>query len=94
MVRDVAEQVLGRGCTASETLLSDARCLVEPALQSAVDALAPDIREVASYHFGWQEGSGGGGKALRPALAFGCARAAGGAAHAAIPAAASLTIQS
>ncbi len=96
MAREVAEQVLGSGCTASETLLSDARCLVEPALHSAVDTLAPDLREVANYHFGWRglrgERSTGGGKALRPALAFGCARAAGGPAQAAIPAAAAVEL--
>lgn len=97
MVRDVAKQVLGCGCMDSETLLSDARCLVEPALHSAVDTLAPGLREVANYHFGWQgpgggKGSRGGGKALRPALAFGCARAAGGPAHAAIPAAAAVEL--
>jgi geranylgeranyl diphosphate synthase type I len=97
VLKPVAEQVLGSNCTASETLLADARCLVEPALHSAVDTLAPDLREVASYHFGWQDlgdgnGSRGGGKALRPALAFGCARAAGGPARAAIPAAAAVEL--
>ena len=62
--------------------LARARDLVWPALRSAVYGLAPDIRPVAAYHFGWLEADGspvenGGGKAVRPALALASAAAAG-----------------
>jgi geranylgeranyl diphosphate synthase type I len=64
--------------------LNRARELVWPALRAAVDTLAPDIRPVAAYHFGWAEADGtpsegGGGKAVRPALALASAVAAGAA---------------
>lgn len=64
--------------------LNRARELVWPALRAAVDSLAPDIRPVAAYHFGWAEADGtasesGGGKAVRPALALASAAAAGAA---------------
>lgn len=62
--------------------LGRARELVWPALRAAIETLAPDIRPVAAYHFGWAEadgtpGNGGGGKAVRPALALASAAAAG-----------------
>ena len=64
--------------------LNRARELVWPALRAAVDSLAPAIRPLAAYHFGWAEADGtptesGGGKAVRPALALASAAAAGAA---------------
>ncbi|HEX4701071.1 MAG TPA: polyprenyl synthetase family protein [Pseudonocardiaceae bacterium] len=69
-----------------------ARDLVEPALRRAVDQLAPVMRTISRYHFGWadqhgRETPGGGGKALRPALALLSAQAAGADAAAGVPAA-------
>jgi geranylgeranyl diphosphate synthase type I len=68
------------------------RDLALPALHEAVDRLAPRMRLVAGYHFGWCEADGvptprGGGKALRPALAVLSARAGGAAAETGVPAA-------
>src|SRR5699024_997096 len=64
--------------------------LVEPALRTAVDELTPRIRDVVSYHLGWQDQpgnsvSGGGGRTLRPALAVLCAQAVGAEAATAVP---------
>jgi len=72
--------------------LDRARCLVEPALQAAVDRLPAQMRTVAGYHFGWWDAAGapiraGAGKAIRPALVVLCAEAVGGAATAAVGAA-------
>src|ERR1700722_20331620 len=56
-----------------------ARDLVGPAIAAAVDRLSPEVRAVAAYHLGLdggRAGSGGGGKALRPALVLLSARAA------------------
>jgi geranylgeranyl diphosphate synthase type I len=69
-----------------------ARDLVEPALRRAVDELAPAMRTISRYHFGWadefgRETMGGGGKALRPALTLLSAQAAGATARAGVPAA-------
>jgi geranylgeranyl diphosphate synthase, type I len=69
-----------------------ARDAVEPALRRAVDELAPSMRTISRYHFGWADelGSdtpGGGGKALRPALTMLAAQAAGGDPALAVPAA-------
>jgi geranylgeranyl diphosphate synthase type I len=69
-----------------------ARDLVEPALRRAVDELAPVMRKIARYHFGWADAEGvdtpgGGGKALRPALTLLSAQAAGADPSAAVPAA-------
>ncbi|HEY3610709.1 MAG TPA: polyprenyl synthetase family protein [Pseudonocardiaceae bacterium] len=69
-----------------------ARDLVEPALRRAVDELAPSMRMISRYHFGWadehgRDTPGGGGKALRPALTLLSARAAGADAIRAVPAA-------
>jgi geranylgeranyl diphosphate synthase, type I len=66
-----------------------ARDLVVPALQEAVSLLEPSIREVVEYHLGL---TGGGGKALRPALALLSAEAAGGAAEDALPGAVSVEL--
>jgi len=67
-----------------------ARDLVGPAIAAAVDRLSPDVRVVAAYHLGLGGGSaghGGGGKALRPALALLSARAARAAPDRGVPAA-------
>ena len=69
-----------------------ARDVVEPALRRAVDELAPSMRTVSRYHFGWADElgtdtPGGGGKALRPALTLLSAQAAGGDPLLALPAA-------
>jgi geranylgeranyl diphosphate synthase, type I len=76
-------QVLGAGGSAREgraagavDLLGEARALVDPVLQAHVAGLHPVMREIARYHFGWDDGAGSG-KALRPALAVLGARAAG-----------------
>lgn len=67
-----------------------ARELLEPAAREAVGRLSPRIRRVVAYHLGWQDAEGiesgeGGGKAVRPALVFASARAAGGVPQDAIP---------
>jgi geranylgeranyl diphosphate synthase, type I len=57
-------------------VLSSLKKLVDPALQRHVDGLHPVMREIARYHFGWDDGAGSG-KAVRPALAVLGARAVG-----------------
>lgn len=66
-----------------------ARDLVVPALREAVSLLEPSIREVVEYHMGL---TGGGGKALRPALALLAAQSAGGRAEDALPGAVSVEL--
>jgi geranylgeranyl diphosphate synthase type I len=66
------------------------RDLVAAALRQAVDRMDPASRAAASYHLGWtasdgRPASGGGGKALRPALALLSAQAAGGPLEAGLP---------
>jgi geranylgeranyl diphosphate synthase type I len=61
-------------------------------LRRAVDELAPSMRTISRYHFGWadeqgRDTPGGGGKALRPALTLLSAQAAGGDPTQALPAA-------
>ncbi|GII62362.1 dimethylallyltransferase [Sphaerisporangium krabiense] len=63
-----------------------------PALRGAVESLPPSMRSVAGYHFGWLDrhgaaAVGGGGKAVRPALALLSAEAVGADAGTAVPAA-------
>src|SRR5439155_26540855 len=70
--------------------LSRARELVEPATRSSVGRLAPEVRRVAAYHLGFADQNGhpaetAAGKALRPALAFLSAEAAGAPAETAVP---------
>jgi geranylgeranyl diphosphate synthase, type I len=67
-----------------------ARDLVGPAIAAAVDRLSPEVRAVAAYHLGLdggRAGSGGGGKALRPALVLLSARATRAAPDRGVPAA-------
>ncbi|GAA3452775.1 family 2 encapsulin nanocompartment cargo protein polyprenyl transferase [Dactylosporangium matsuzakiense] len=67
----------------AQVQLAQARRLVDPALRAAVDTLPSSMRRIAGYHFGWWDPDGtptraDAGKALRPALVFGGALAAGG----------------
>src|SRR5206468_2024253 len=67
-----------------------ARDLLQPSLAAWVGRLSPEIRRVAEYHFGWTDPNGrpqpgNGGKALRPALAFLSAEAAGARPEIALP---------
>ncbi|MBF6229277.1 polyprenyl synthetase family protein [Nocardia abscessus] len=82
-----------------DDLLGEARTFITPALRASVAALPYNIRLVASYHFGWTnpDGSrlaaeGSWGKGLRPALVLACARAVGGDASMAVPAAAAVEL--
>src|SRR5690625_669852 len=72
-------------------LLEWSRSLVDPALRLAVERLPESVRDVAPYHFGWHDEQGqqadGGGKSGRPALVLLAARAVGGSAERALPAA-------
>jgi geranylgeranyl diphosphate synthase type I len=66
------------------------RDLVAPAMRDAIARLDDTSRHVASYHLGWIEtygtaAAGGGGKALRPALALLSAQAATGSPEAGVP---------
>lgn len=78
--------------TTLPTEITQARDVVEPALRAAIDGLAPAMRAIARYHFGFadehgDDTPGGGGKALRPALTLLSAQAAGSDAELAVPAA-------
>jgi len=73
-------------------LLQAARTLTDPALRAAVGGLSPAISRIVGYHFGWCDVDGvptkdGAGKAVRAALALGCAEAVGGEVGGAVPAA-------
>ncbi len=68
-----------RMAVSADEIMRWARDLVDPALRSAVGRLPDAVAEVVGYHFGWAPGSGGGGKAIRPALTFLSAEAVGGA---------------
>lgn len=64
-------------------LLERTRGVVDPHLRAAVESLPGGIRQVAMYHFGWQNADGSpasglAGKAIRPALVLAAARALGG----------------
>ncbi|KAA1249536.1 polyprenyl synthetase family protein [Mycobacterium simiae] len=80
-----------------KSILDEARLLVEPMLHAVVEKLPAEILEVAGFHFGWCDIDGGkdpraGGKAVRPALTFACARAVGGSVRPAVPAAAAVEL--
>ncbi|MEO5873886.1 MAG: family 2 encapsulin nanocompartment cargo protein polyprenyl transferase [Streptosporangiaceae bacterium] len=72
-------------------LLAWSRGLVDPATSEAISNLPDPVRHIAGYHFGWWDENGrptgGGGKALRPALALLACEAVGGSADQAVPAA-------
>ncbi len=70
--------------------LTRARGLLDPALREAVEGLGPELGRVVAYHLGLADAEGrpqggGGGKALRPALAFLSAEAVGAPAGVALP---------
>jgi geranylgeranyl diphosphate synthase type I len=72
--------------------VGELREVAEPALRAAVGTLHPRLARVVAYHRGWTDREGrpqpkGSGKALRPALALLCGRAAGGAQEHAVTAA-------
>ena len=76
--------------TAMLTALHRSRDQIVPALQTAVQRLDPSSRLQASYHLGWCDADGkptegGGGKAVRPALALLSAEAAGATAEVGVP---------
>ncbi|ATE56087.1 family 2 encapsulin nanocompartment cargo protein polyprenyl transferase [Actinosynnema pretiosum] len=73
-------------------VLAWGRALVDPALRAAVDRLPESMRSIAGYHFGWWDEHGAptgadAGKAIRPVLVLLAARAVGGRAEDALPAA-------
>ena len=72
-------------------LLGWARESFEPEAKRWIDGLEPKFRLVAGYQLGWWDSAGkpanAGGKAVRAALVLLCARAVGGAAEDAVPAA-------
>ncbi|MFC6882638.1 MULTISPECIES: family 2 encapsulin nanocompartment cargo protein polyprenyl transferase [Actinomadura] len=70
----------------AQEVLTWSRGLVEPALRRAVDGLPESMRRIGAYHFGWQDGRGGG-KAIRPTLTLLAAEAVGGSAPDAVRAA-------
>jgi geranylgeranyl diphosphate synthase type I len=56
-------------------VLSRSRRAIHPALSAAIDRLAPEIRQIATYHMGWTDTSGNpveapGGKGVRPTMAI------------------------
>jgi geranylgeranyl diphosphate synthase type I len=56
-------------------VLARSRRAIHPALSSAIDRLAPEIRQIATYHMGWTDTSGNpvdapGGKGVRPTMAI------------------------
>lgn len=62
--------------------LARARLAVTPVLAAASATLAPELRRIVEYHWGWcdaagRPASGGGGKRLRPTLAVLSAEAVG-----------------
>jgi geranylgeranyl diphosphate synthase, type I len=64
------------------TSLERSRGAIAPALRAAIDRLDDTCRAQATYHLGWTDADGrpaqgGGGKAVRPALALLSAEAAG-----------------
>jgi geranylgeranyl diphosphate synthase type I len=56
-------------------VLARSRQAIHPAIATAIDRLAPEIRHIATYHMGWTDRSGNpieapGGKGVRPTLAI------------------------
>ena len=73
-------------------VLAWSRATIDPALRAAVDTLPGSMRHMVGYHLGWWDEQGelcdaSGGKAIRPALTLLTARAVGGDAETAVPAA-------
>jgi geranylgeranyl diphosphate synthase type I len=80
--------VIARNAT---LILTETRQLTSAAHRAALDSLPVAMRHMAGYHAGWWDADGNAastaGKAIRPAFALACARAADGSDDAAIPAA-------
>ena len=56
-------------------VLARSRRAIHPPLAAAIDRLAPEIRQIATYHMGWTDTEGNpvdapGGKGLRPTMAI------------------------
>ncbi|MBV9661064.1 MAG: polyprenyl synthetase family protein [Acidimicrobiales bacterium] len=56
-------------------VLARSRRAIHPAITAAIGRLAPEIRQVATYHMGWTDEAGNaveapGGKGIRPTLAI------------------------
>ena len=56
-------------------VLARSRRAIHPALSASIDRLAPEIRQIATYHMGWTDTSGNpvdapGGKGVRPTMAI------------------------
>ncbi|TDB73971.1 polyprenyl synthetase family protein [Actinomadura sp. KC216] len=82
----------GGAARSAAEILAWSRRLLDPALRDAVETLPEAMRGIAAYHLGWQDErghrlDGASGKAIRPALVLLTARAVGGTAAAAVPAA-------
>ncbi|MDJ0789078.1 MAG: polyprenyl synthetase family protein [Myxococcota bacterium] len=77
--------------------LERARTLLRPALEEASATLAPDVRRIVHYHWGWVDAEGNRrhsppGKAVRPALALLSAEAVCGSAAQALSGAAAVEL--
>jgi geranylgeranyl diphosphate synthase type I len=77
-----ADQQAEASSIAAPASLATARDVLDAPLRAAIGRLAPAVRQVASYHFGWVDADGaetraGSGKAVRPTLALLSAAAAG-----------------
>ena len=71
-------------------VLDRCRKAIRPATATAVDRLAPEIRQIAAYHLGWADAEGNpveghAGKGIRPTLAMLGAQAAWAEASTGIP---------
>ncbi|MGH3538998.1 MAG: polyprenyl synthetase family protein, partial [Pseudonocardiaceae bacterium] len=80
----VTAEVFSPARAAVPGALRRARDTVLPAMRTVIAGLDPTSAAIASYHFGWTDAGGaatggGGGKAVRPALATLSAQAAGAA---------------
>lgn len=80
------------GASAATDILAWGTAFIAPGLRDAVRALPSEARRVVAYHHGWCDDAGrpapgSSGKALRPTLALLSARALGGRAEDALPAA-------
>jgi geranylgeranyl diphosphate synthase type I len=76
--------------TTALTTLASVRELIDEPMREAVGSLAPSVRNVAAYHFGWVDADGSAGeahrgKAIRGALAVLSAQAVGAPAAQGIP---------
>jgi geranylgeranyl diphosphate synthase, type I len=71
-------------------VLARSRRVINPAMEKALDRLAPEIRHIATYHLGWTDVEGHpikapGGKGIRPTLAILGAEAAWADPHTGVP---------